>query len=587
MISGIRENLSNTSLKDALLLVCLSCLIVFFLAINSDYFPAGFWGGLVVFLFTLCLLFACWLFLMSGLKDPSKALNFARLSLSPFLLLLFLIPYSFFYTHIDGLKPFVCLGFILAGALIFNAVLKNDVLKKDKLQYFIPVVAAVYALYFGAIRVLRHINYQNTSSFDVALYSQIQWNNIHGRFFQSSISGSNFVTHNSPFLILLSPFYALYPHPETLLILKTLFLAVSLLPFCLILKETVSERSVFPLAVGYLFFPFMVGQNFNAPHEMCFLPPFLLFSFYFYLKNRFKLFLIFLLLSLSVKEHMALVSVLYGLYALYLKKSKRWIIVPVLLGVAWGGFSLWIIAHFQSIYHVDPYPAWLIDNIKTRFLRPDHSFWSNIVWGLKTSVLGQTSSLFSIYLLLSPLLLFLPFYSSVWVLGLPEMAINLLATLPLSYPTWNYDIVASVFLLIASAQAVRKISLNPLLSRLELAPDKFQELLAWLLCISVLCHFFLWWDYTEIKQDPRYVKTINAALGLVPQEASVSLNKFLAAYVTDRKDYFLCEDKRKGDYIVLARDDHAQDCFKTLQQAALYAPIFNQEGVRVLRRAPD
>ena len=75
---------------------------------------------------------------------------------------------------------------------------------------------------------------------------------------------------------------------------------------------------------------------------------------------------------------------------LYLKKEKHWIIVPLLFRSGLGIiFSMWIIYHFQKIYHVDPYPAWLIDNIKRRFLRPDHPLWSNVAWGLQTSILGS------------------------------------------------------------------------------------------------------------------------------------------------------------------------------------------------------
>ena len=483
----------------------------------------------------------------------------------------------------EGMQPLACLGIIFSGVIVFYTILKRDINKLIPLRFTIPVLLVIYVVYFGAIGVLRHLNYQDASSFDVGLYSQIQWNNIHGHFFHSSCSGSNFVTHNSPFLILLAPFYLIYPHPQTLLILKSLFLVFSVIPFYLILKHYVNKSSILPLILGYLFFPFIVGQNFDAPHETCFLPPFLLFSFYFYIKGRFKSFLFFLLLSLSVKEHMALISIMYGLYSFYLKKEKQWIIVPLLLGLAWGVFSMWIIYHFQTIYHVDPYPAWLIDNIKRRFLRPDHSLWANVIWGVQTSVMGHWSNFRSIYLLLSPACVILPFLSSIWILGLPELVINLLATIPLSYPTWHYDIVVSIFLLIASASAIKKLSSNKFFGQWGLSSDKLQELFSWFLCICILSHFLLWWDFTNIKRNPRYVETMNAAIRLIPQESSVSLMKHLVAHVSDKKDYFLCEDKRKGDYIVLDKDEKMEDCINDIKRAKGYIRIFQKDGIRVYK----
>ena len=537
-----------------------------------------------MFLFITGILFSLWLFFSSGIKQQPAALKTARLSFAPFFILLLLIPYSFFYTQINGLQPLGCLIIISAGAIIFNIILKKNTDKPalpSRLTVFILLIA--YTIFFGAISVLRHLNYQNASSFDVALYSQIQWNNIHGHFFQSSISGSNFVTHNSPFLILLSPFYAIYPHPEALLILKTLFLSLSAIPFYLILKHYLHEKALFPLVLGYLFFPFIVGQNFNAPHETCFLPPLLLFSFYFFLKNRFKSFLFFLLLSLSITEHMALIAITYGLYALYLKKEKRWVITPILLGIVWGIFSIWIIYYFQKIYHTDPYPAWLIDNIKRRFLRAHSAVWSNLLWGIKTSNFGHWGNFCTIYPLLSPVMILLPFFSLIALLGMPELLINLLASLPLTYPTWHYTIVAACFLLIACADSIKKISCSAFSLKLQLPPYKIQELLSWLLCVCILSHFFLWWDYTTIKKDPRYVKTMNAAIELVPKEASVSLTKHLVAYVSNRKDYFLCEEARKGEYIVLDKNETMNDCFKDISQAGRYIQISSQDGIKVYK----
>ena len=626
MMRKVAVHFSRATLSDAIFLIFLSSIIVFFLALsfeNSESILANSTACLVIFFSTLIAVFFLWLFFLSGTAESSTALRFAKISLAPVFVLLLLIPYSYFYTQLKGVRPLGCLSIVFLGSLIMNAVLRKDtqqpptdfskyngtfeeastanastgcrktagsiiyalVCKRPvSLPFIISILLTVYVIFFGGISVLRHLHYQNLSSFDVALYNQIQWNNIHGRFFESSISGSNFVTHNSPFLILLSPLYAVYPRPETLLVLKNLFLASSAVPFYLILKMIVHKSAIFPLLLGYLFYPFIVGQNFNAPHEICFLPPFLLFSFYFFLKNRFNNFLIFLLLSLSIKEHISLIAIMYGLYAFYLKRERPWVAAPILLGIFWGFLSVGIIYYFQEIYKVDPYPAWLIDNIKGRFMRPDAPFLANVLWGLKTSSLGHWDSFYFVYLLLSAAGLILPVFSPIALLGAPELMINLLASVQLIYPTWHYNIITACFLLIACAEAVKKLSSKAVLQRWGVPSHKIQELLSWLLCICVASHFFLWWDHTNIKKIPRYVETMNTAIRLIPKEASVSAPKHLVAYVSSRKDYFLLEDNRKGEYIVVDQDQDISGSFKDVRQSDQYVEIYHKDGVRVAAR---
>lgn len=567
------QRLAKASWKDACLLTVISFTAVFFIATSCSsavyltYASAVFLLAAVIFVVVM---------LWAGLivADPSAtALPYARLSLIPSFILLLLIPYNFFYPLPYDNQPVAAIFIAAGGCLVFNRILRRpeDPLRRPLISMRLFVLFLLgYALFFGTIAVLRHLNFQNSSSFDVALYSQIQWNNIHGRFYQSSISGSNFVTHNSPFLILLSPLYAVYPHPATLLFMKSVFLAASAIPFYLILKGYVSPAATGPLMIAFLFYPFLVGQHFNAPHEMCFLPPFLLFAFYFFLTQRFRNFLIFLFLCLSVKEHMALVSVMFGLYALVLRRSRRWVLTPVVIGLLWAVFSLWIMHHFQQIYAVDPSPAWLIDNIKDRFLRPEHPVADNLVWGMKNSVAGRFSSFIFIYALLAPVGIVFPLLSPVFFLGLPELLINLLASVPLFYPAWHYNIVVGCFIMAACAAAVGRLK----------APA--QQLCAWFICLCVLSHYFLWWNETKIIVNPGYVQTMNKAIAMIPKDTSVTAPKGLVAYLSDRKDYFLLTDDRKGEYALL--DDKWGGADFPLQGDGFqYHEIFNENGVRVYK----
>ena len=62
---------------------------------------------------------------------------------------------------------------------------------------------------------------------------------------------------------------------------------------------------------------------------------FLLFSFLFFARQRFGLFLLSLLLSLSVREEVALSVWLFGFYALLLKRKWPWVVSPIALSLVW------------------------------------------------------------------------------------------------------------------------------------------------------------------------------------------------------------------------------------------------------------
>src|ERR1700686_1111558 len=66
--------------------------------------------------------------------------------------------------------------------------------------------------------------------FDLAIHDQIFWNILHGRIF-NSILGVDFLGNHAHFIsFLTAPFYALFPHPLSLLFLETVFLAAGVFP---------------------------------------------------------------------------------------------------------------------------------------------------------------------------------------------------------------------------------------------------------------------------------------------------------------------------------------------------------------------
>ncbi len=586
-VENIRANISRASLKDALLLILVYTVLVLFIVLNLSEAARLLGNALSAFIFfmgTFLPVFLWWLYAISRQGDPERVLCHARISFAPVALLLILLPYNFFYIRCESLILYGCLALVLLAMWIFDALLRDARPSPPWPGWrMVAVILAGYAAIFGGISLLRHWDLQDTRSFDLAIYNQIQWNNIHGHFFESSASGSNFATHNSPFLLLLSPLYALYPCPENLLILKTIFLTLSAIPFYLIVRHFLTAGAALPFVLSYLFFPFIIGQNFNAPHEVCFLPLFLLFSYYFFIKDRWRPFLLFLIVSLSFKEHMAMVAVMYGVYALYLKKPWRWVIIPIVMGIIWAVFSIWLIGYFQTIYQVDPHPAWLLQDLKAHYIFSDPVRGKAILSGLRTSNFADIQSLGHSYLLFAPLLVVLPFLSAALWLGIPELLINNLSSHLLIYPTWQYCVVISCFALVACIEGVRTVSSGGWVQKLGFPAHKAHGLLAWLICLCVAGHFFLWAEFLPVRPQPQYVQAMNDALRMIPATASVSTLKIFAAQVSGRREYFLLEDGRKGEYILLGQGVGIKGVFADPRQASNYGKIFDREGIEVYK----
>ena len=102
--------------------------------------------------------------------------------------------------------------------------------------------ALLATILFGALALLRHWTFHSTAS-DLAVFDQVMWNTVHGRFMESTISlarcepHSFFGDHFSPALLLLVPTYVPFPHPETLIVVQTLALALGVWPIYLLARR--------------------------------------------------------------------------------------------------------------------------------------------------------------------------------------------------------------------------------------------------------------------------------------------------------------------------------------------------------------
>ena len=190
-------------------------------------------------------------------------------------------------------------------------------------------LALIYFLLYSVLSVLRHLTYHSFGP-DLGIFDQVFWNTIHGRFLESTMSLAQAQPHNyladhfSPVYLLLVPFYALLPHPQTLLVIQTLFLALGVWPQYLLIRlklEPGVQRLVWVVAY-FLFLPVAFINLFDF-HELALAVLPLGFAIYFLEKGRPGWFLLSLASTFLIKEELPLVGMGFGAYILLAKRDWK------------------------------------------------------------------------------------------------------------------------------------------------------------------------------------------------------------------------------------------------------------------------
>jgi uncharacterized membrane protein len=189
-------------------------------------------------------------------------------------------------------------------------------------------IAAAYFLTYAVLSVLRHESY-HSFGFDLGLFDQVFWNTTQGRPLESTMSQaspsphSQLGDHFSPVFILLMPFYLAVPHPETLLLLQTLALALGAWPVYLLAKLKLPAGYAPLWVLAYFLFVPLAYINLDDFHEIALAVAPLGFALYFLESGRRGWFLLSLVFTFLIKEEMALVGAGFGVYALLGKRDWK------------------------------------------------------------------------------------------------------------------------------------------------------------------------------------------------------------------------------------------------------------------------
>jgi uncharacterized membrane protein len=380
-------------------------------------------------------------------------------------------------------------------------------------------------VYLAAISVELHRGL-NTSAYDFGLYDQGIW--LLSRFespFVTLMGRNLFGDHTSFILLLLVPFYWLISSSAFLFIVQAMMIAAGAIPIFLYTRRRLeSEIAASIFALVYLIHPATVWIGIENFHPDSFLGLFVGIALYAALEQRSRLFFVALLLSLSVKEDVALVMIPLGIWVAFRKNRK--------VGLTTAGLSLWymVVAIFGIQKGINGVPfrnSWRIPFggvrglLKTTLSEPTK---------LVAHLFSESRPFYLLQMMLPFAFIFLAFPEvaaiSIFVIGL-----NLLSTFWYQFHVeYHYSFIVVPVLVFGTVYAIGRI------------PQKFRQWLVGACLVSSLFSAFMWSPLPGARTELKYngsmhpmVIASQEALSRVPESAVVSAYHPLTAQLARRE----------------------------------------------------
>ncbi|HEY3780307.1 MAG TPA: DUF2079 domain-containing protein [Fimbriimonadaceae bacterium] len=484
---------------------------------------------------------------------------------------------------------------------------------KKSIQGYSDNLARFCILLFGAVyaflAVYRHDHFL-TGGYDLGIFTQAIWHYSHFQIGASSIKGvSNLLSdHFHPALVLFVPFFWLYPHAETLLVLQAFLLCLSAWPLYLLLKKVTRNPVILiSLLISYLAFWGIRSAALYDFHEVALAVPLVAWLLYFTEEKRWRLAFVAVLLLLLVREDMALVVIMYGVYLLL---KKNWNLG--VFSVVFGGLYFVTVFHFviPALSGGTAYSHW---NYPALGATPRAAI-SNLIhhpaaaWNLFFDSLQKQQTL--LYTM-APFL-FLCVASPSFLLALPLLAERFYSSQPAYVqPSFQYTAYLAPILLFGLVQCLS--CLIPIADRIG-KQRLFGAFLLWFVALGAFGLALFYWQLLPYnpQSSPVFVSTEEAAVGekalaLIPTTATVAAQDHLLVHLSTRTGAFelyssINEEGQPGpfktsftvDYLVFS--DYADPWpahnvgeLTTLRKQLIsknYKEIFAESGWYVLQRRP-
>lgn len=253
--------------------------------------------------------------------------------------------YLLFNRILIPVTTLILLGIYFQGKETFQNLTVVRVISKIAQNHLYLATAILFFLYAGLSTwagFSRHAALE-TRAFDLGIFSQAVWNTLQGDFLFSSIKENICLLgdHMSPILALLTPFYALWPDPRTLIILQAMSMAGCLYMITKIAAYKTNDRFIaFCFLIAYFFLSPPRGTLREDFHPEVLAEPILMLAFLCMERGRVALWVITSLIAASAKENIWGIVFMMSFYGASFKKHRLPGIIMMLFSACLFLFSV-------------------------------------------------------------------------------------------------------------------------------------------------------------------------------------------------------------------------------------------------------
>lgn len=477
-------------------------------------------------------------------------------------------------------------------------------------QVSLSSLAIKAALAFFCITLILglHRHYTFYSSYDQGIFNQVFWNNLHGRFFESSLSSqlsTNVVhqgevptvnyhrlgQHFTPALLLWLPLYALFPTPATLTVLQVTFVTAAGLVLYVLAREYLEPTLAGMITVSFYCANAVIAPTLSNFHDISQIPLFVFGLLLAMEKRCWWLFWLLAVLLLAVREDAGIGLFGVGVYLILSRRYPR-----IGLGVCSLSFGYMILLTnlVMPLFSEDISQRFMMERFG-QYASGDEASTLEIIWGMVSNP-GRV-----LVELVTPFGRTLNYLLGQW---LP------LAFVPAISPaSWMIAGFPLLKLFLGQGESVLAINIR---YAMTVVPGIFygailwwsqhQDLYKrslfryfWIFCISLTLIFsytssasalnrafyfilpdsFDPWVHISLPQQWQHVQQIRPLVAQIPPDASVSATTYIIPHLSSRREIIRLPDLRlRNDQQEVINVDYMIADLWRLQQ---YQVAFDQE----------
>lgn len=449
-----------------------------------------------------------------------------------------------------------------------------------------------------------HRYYSFYASFDQGIFNQVFWNNLHGRFFQSSLSSSlstNVVhsgevptvyyhrlgQHFTPALLLWLPIYALFPSPATLTVLQVTLITAAGLVLYVLARQYLEPPLAAMITASFYAANAVIGPTLSNFHDISQIPLFIFGLLLAMSKRLWWLFWLLAVLILAVREDAGVDLFGVGVYMILSKRFPRLGLAVCTLSF---GYMLVLTNTIMPLFSEDISRRFMLERFG-QYADGKEASTLEIIWGIISNPIRLLVEL------VTPIDRTIKYLLGQW---LP------LAFVPAVSPaSWMIAGFPLLKLFLGKGESVLAITIR---YALTVVPGLFYGAILWwsqhpksfkpsfrrfwvgCICVSLLFSFtsnpnrtFYFvipdsvkpWVYVSLPQQWHHISQFRPLLAQIPPDASVSATTYLVPHLSSRREILrLPMLQLQNDARQVIKVDYAIADLWQLQQ---YQPAFKSD----------